>query len=619
MTLRPRPARWFEVLTDREHLGAVLRCLAATQAVELETRSAGDAASALPDYREVLAGYEELARRYAPYWPDAAADPALPPPESVAGARDALAELRAWAGDADGEVARLQALATDRARVAELAEVVRGAGDAFPAPAALGGAGPSLATRLYALDAGTVVEVPAAVIALPLDPDGHGTAAAPRYLLAVGMRDDVAQLDAALAAARARVLAWPAGLPAGALEAGRELDARVVALDAQIDALRAQLAALAARHRLAGRLANFRFLDWLVRHVPRLPATEHFAYVTGWTDDLDGAQLARALAAADLPHLLHFPEPPRTLHAPTVLSNPGWARPFEALVRLLGTPGTGEADPTPIVALVAPLLFGFMFGDVGQGLVIAAAGFLLRRRYPALRLLMAGGLVAAAFGVAFGSVFALEHVLPPLWLHPLDEPLTLLLASIALGVLLIVGGFLLDFLQHAWRGEAARWLGRRGGLLALYAGLVLAPFRSAALVLVVAGIAWYAVAAIHAERELRAVGAALGELAETTLQLLVNTVSFARVGAFALAHAGLSAAVVGLAESTGGRIGFVAMLVLGNVLILVLEGMVVGIQTTRLVLFEFFIRFLRADGRPFRPLPDPAAPPPDATLPRSRP
>jgi V/A-type H+/Na+-transporting ATPase subunit I len=61
------------------------------------------------------------------------------------------------------------------------------------------------------------------------------------------------------------------------------------------------------------------------------------------------------------------------------------------------------------------------------------------------------------------------------------------------------------------------------------------------------------------------------------------------------------------------------MLVLGNVLILVLEGMVVGIQTTRLVLFEFFIRFLHADGRPFRPLPDPAAPKSGATVPRSPP
>jgi V/A-type H+-transporting ATPase subunit I len=619
MTLRPHPARWFEVLTDREHLGAVLRCLAATQAVELETHSATHAAATLPDYREVLAGYEELARRHAPYWPAPTVDPSLPPPDSVAGARDALAELRTWAEQAEPEVARLQALSTERALLGELAGVLREAGGNLPAPASLGNAGPALASRLYALDAGTVTDVPAAVIAVPLDLPARGAAPPRRYLLAVGACGDVAQLDAALSAAHARVLTWPPGLPPGTEAAAGELDARLATLDTRIAEVRSRLDAISSRHRLPGRLAGFRFLAWLVRHVPRLPATEHFAYVTGWTDDLDGSRLGPALASANLPHLLHFPEAPRTLRAPTVLRNARWAQPFEAFVRLLGTPGAAEADPTPIVALVAPLLFGFMFGDVGHGLVITAAGLLLRRRYPALRLLVSGGLVATAFGFAFGTVFALEHVIPPLWLHPLDEPLTLLAASVALGVLLIGGGFVLDFLQHAWRGEAGRWVELRGGVLALYAGLVLTPLRTEALALVAAGAIWYVAGAMHAERDLRAGGAALGELAETTLQLLVNTVSFARVGAFALAHAGLSAAIVGLAQSTGGGIGFVVLLVFGNVLILVVEGMVVGIQTTRLVLFEFFIRFLRADGRPFRPLPDPAAPPVDAQVPRSAP
>src|SRR5208282_1233372 len=91
-----------------------------------------------------------------------------------------------------------------------------------------------------------------------------------------------------------------------------------------------ELAVLADRHRLAARLAGFRFLEWLVAHVPRLPATEHFAYVTGWTRDLSGEGLERALGRAGLPNLLHFPEPPRTLEAPIVLDNPAWLRPFEA-------------------------------------------------------------------------------------------------------------------------------------------------------------------------------------------------------------------------------------------------------------------------------------------------
>ena len=98
---------------------------------------------------------------------------------------------------------------------------------------------------------------------------------------------------------------------------------------------------------------------------------------------------------------------------------------------------------------------------------------------------------------------------------------------------------------------------------------------------------------------------ALAELVERTLQILINTLSFARVGAFALAHAGLSSAIVALMNASGNRALSILVLVLGNVIVIVLEGLVVSIQTTRLVLFEFFTRFLAAEGRVFHPLPAP--------------
>jgi V/A-type H+-transporting ATPase subunit I len=86
---------------------------------------------------------------------------------------------------------------------------------------------------------------------------------------------------------------------------------------------------------------------------------------------------------------------------------------------------------------------------------------------------------------------------------------------------------------------------------------------------------------------------------------LVNTLSFARVGAFALAHAALSAAVTSMADSVGSLPIALSIMVLGNLLIILLEGLVASVQTTRLVLFEFFNRFLRGTGRVFRPLPPP--------------
>ena len=116
--------------------------------------------------------------------------------------------------------------------------------------------------------------------------------------------------------------------------------------------------------------------------------------------------------------------------------------------------------------------------------------------------------------------------------------------------------------------------------------------------------AWLVLGSARLGGPLHALGA-LGELLERGLQILVNTLSFARVGAFALAHAGLSSAMLSLADATGSLPGWLAVMLFGNLLILLLEGLVVSIQTTRLVLFEFFVRFLEGRGREFRPLPVP--------------
>jgi V/A-type H+-transporting ATPase subunit I len=131
--------------------------------------------------------------------------------------------------------------------------------------------------------------------------------------------------------------------------------------------------------------------------------------------------------------------------------------------------------------------------------------------------------------------------------------------------------------------------------------------------LALVGAIWFVVghALVSPGHRLRAGAAAAAEFVESALQLIVNTVSFVRIGAFALAHAGLSMAVVGLSDATESVVITAIVLVLGNVLIIGLEGLVVSIQTTRLVLFEFFIRFLHAEGRPFRPLlPLNTTPPP---------
>jgi V/A-type H+-transporting ATPase subunit I len=217
--------------------------------------------------------------------------------------------------------------------------------------------------------------------------------------------------------------------------------------------------------------------------------------------------------------------------------------------------------------------------------------------------------MSMAFGLLFGSVFAREDLLPALWLRPLEDPITLLLVALLFGSIVIAAGLALETLQWRWHAERGRSWRAPLALLASYCIAVTGLIFDARIAwLVLPSVAWYLFEITHgaaAGERARTLGKSLSELTETAVRLIINTLSFVRVGAFALGHAGLGIAVVSLAEAAGSRAAALLVMVLGNGLVIVLEGLVVGIQTTRLVLFEFFIRFIRSGGRPFAPLPPP--------------
>jgi V/A-type H+-transporting ATPase subunit I len=173
------------------------------------------------------------------------------------------------------------------------------------------------------------------------------------------------------------------------------------------------------------------------------------------------------------------------------------------------------------------------------------------------------------------------------------------------GAVLLTVGLALNALEAWWRGEIRAWLATDAGYLTSYLRILAGFFDVRGFVVAAAGALLFCLGhALHARRASAAL-AAVAELAERLMQILINTLSFARVGAFALAHAGLSSAIVALMDA-GDNVALKAIvLVIGNAIVLVLETMVVSIQTTRLVLFEFFTRFLTAEGQIFRPLPPP--------------
>jgi V/A-type H+-transporting ATPase subunit I len=300
---------------------------------------------------------------------------------------------------------------------------------------------------------------------------------------------------------------------------------------------------------------------------------------------------------------------------PSLVRNPRWLKPFEVLVNTYGVTGYDEINPTLIAAAAFTFMFGLMFGDLGHGAILAAvAGLMLWRGISAGAVLLAAGAASMVFGALYGVAFGAE-VFHALWLQPLHAIFELLIAAVVAGIVILNLGMVLNLISARRAGDRMRfWLDKSGVLgLAFYWTLVgggLAVFQG----WIPAGV-WLLVALPLAaatmfrepiEETLQGqraswTGNLVGgffELFETVIGYLSNSLSFVRMGAFAVAHEGLSQMVLSYSSGATGWLVFL----FGTLLIVGFEGLIVGIQSLRLSYYEFFGRFFEGRGTRFRPL-----------------
>jgi V/A-type H+-transporting ATPase subunit I len=339
---------------------------------------------------------------------------------------------------------------------------------------------------------------------------------------------------------------------------------------------------------------------------------------------------------------------------PVAVASPKALKPFQNIVNNYSTPEYGTVNPTIFVMIAYLSMFGLMFADVGQGLVLLLVGLLGSHAYKknplkpdgmlsrnVTSLLVYLGLSSMVFGALFGSYFGLP-LLPALWFNYeaavaghaegalIHDVYGILGLTIKFGIIIIYTGLALNWINLIRKRSYLTLLldknGLVGGLLfgiGLYMGFGfvgsgyrqfpqtswVGPVVTVCLILLFARgfLSYYlSVRKGGAKHEpgkliLDAVMEWLVDVLEIFTGYMSNTLSFMRVAGLGIAHASLMESFKMLSSLVDG-FGGIAIFILGNVLVIVLEGLSAGIQSLRLNYYEFFSRYFTGKGIAYKPV-----------------
>lgn len=407
-------------------------------------------------------------------------------------------------------------------------------------------------------------------------------------------------------------------------------------------------------------LASYSLASQVRKTVNKLESTQLVYRLTGWIpledckktiaqlDEITKNRIAiREYQPEEVPSVTSGNEkvPVQLKHGKVVSS-------FKRMIFSYGSPVYGTIDPTPFVAVFFTFLFGIMFGDCGQGLVFFLMGVLM-----ALNILKVGGwnkfapifivigISSMIMGLLTGEFFATEHLLLPFerWVtghfgEPRDQILPMMPQSdpesikrmfmffgfsVAVGFVINTCGLIINitnnFLRKKW-GEALFGKSGLSGAIFFWYVVVLVLrmlflHQSATIIdWIIIGVTLFCAAygevlsrLVYGERPIceNGVGPAIiggvVECIEVVINYLSNSVSFLRVGAFAIAHAVLGSVIHTMMQGAGDGISGILIGIVGNVIVVVLEGMIVAIQVVRLQYYEFFSKFFGETGKEFSP------------------
>ena len=319
---------------------------------------------------------------------------------------------------------------------------------------------------------------------------------------------------------------------------------------------------------------------------------------------------------------------------PTKLKNPKIFKPFEMFIRMYGLPAYNEIDPTILVALTYSFIFGAMFGDVGQGFLLFLGGLILYliKKINLAAIISCAGIFSMFWGFMFGSIFGFEDIIDAVWLHPMTHMTTIpfvgklntvFIVAVAFGMGIIIFTMIIHIINGIKRKDVENIFFDTNALAGLvFFGAVVTTVilfmtgnkLPATIVLIIMFVLPLLIIAMKepltrlVKKKSSLIEGGIGmfivqavfELIEVLLSYFSNTLSFVRIGAFAVSHAAIMEVVLMLAGAESGSPS-IPVIVIGNLFVMLLEGLIVGIQVLRLEYYEMFSRFYKGTGREFKP------------------
>ena len=536
--------------------------------------------------------------------------------------------------------------------------IVRGEGNRIPDGGGLGGGGTFLHLHTGSLPEDRLESLEQKIALYPAVISRSGRSGSREFIVLVGMNRNKADLEKILSDHGFTPRDFPSSTPQESIP---ELDSRLEELKKEQRTLRSSIPDLVSADRLKLEQAwrDLRVQELQKTIESRFAETRRSVVASGWIPDHARSDVENALLKSTDGHVSlewheaseFIREPPGHVTIPSRLKNPRFLNPFQRLVKNYGIPVYGTIDPTFLVAPAYLAMFGLMFGDAGHGLIlllIGLAGHLwskgrvnispekggLASAIPNLsRLIIWCSGAAIIAGVLFGSYFGMQ-LFPPLWFSfhgvvsgqvetgPVESIFDVLKITIYFGITIISLGLVINWVnlvrQKRWLSLIFDNTGILGGII-YGTGIIMASqfatsgFRTLpdnpALIRIILACVLLLFLKTPLEGGTRNplwwIMEWLISLLEVFSGYLANTLSFMRVAGLGIAHVTLMIAFFQIAEMAspdGMNIWGIAILILGNALVIALEGLSAGIQSLRLNYYEFFSKHFQPSGVEFKPI-----------------